>query len=115
MLRLNNLDAFREMYGFVSSDDVLRAISLMIGNTARELGSPEDFIGQVSQNDFIIITQQNNLKPLMKRLQMRIDQAIDYFYPLKDRGRKEILGKRLGIALRVVDPSVTSLQSLEAL
>jgi DNA-binding response OmpR family regulator len=33
---IDNMDAFREAYGFVASDDVLRAISFMIMNTMRE-------------------------------------------------------------------------------
>ncbi|MBP8048410.1 MAG: response regulator, partial [Anaerolineales bacterium] len=42
---IENMDSFREAYGFVASDDVLRAISLMIVNTMRETSRPEDFLG----------------------------------------------------------------------
>lgn len=48
---IHHLDAFREAYGFVASDDVLRAISLMIHNTMKETGSPDDFLGHISPTD----------------------------------------------------------------
>ena len=34
---------FGESYGFVAADDVLRAVSVMITNTLRELSSADDF------------------------------------------------------------------------
>jgi DNA-binding response OmpR family regulator len=85
-ITLENLDAFREMYGFVASDDVLRAISLMIHNAVREIGNPSDFIGQVSPTDFLLVTTPAALPALTERIRSRLDQAVDYFYPLKDRG-----------------------------
>ena len=58
---IENMDAFREAYGFVASDDVLRAISLMIVNTMREVSRPEDFLGHLSGTDFILVLPPSNL------------------------------------------------------
>ena len=44
-ISIDHLDSFRESYGFVASDDVLRAVSLMIQNALKETGSPEVFWG----------------------------------------------------------------------
>lgn len=115
LLHLDNLDEFREMYGFVASDDVLRAISLLISKTLLDMNMPDDFIGQFSHEDFLIITSSANLKPVADRLQARTDQAIDYFYPLKDRGRKEIQDRRLRIHIKILDASVSPFRSLEDL
>ena len=41
-IAISHLDSFREAYGFVASDDVLRAISLMVHNTMKETGSAEE-------------------------------------------------------------------------
>lgn len=43
LVSLENLEGFRESYGFVASDDVLRAIHLMIRNAIRELGGAKRF------------------------------------------------------------------------
>ena len=58
---INHLDAFRESYGFVASDDVLRAISLMIQNTLKEGGTAEDFLGHISPTDFVVVVPPSNL------------------------------------------------------
>ena len=40
VVSLKNNNRFREVYGFVAADDMLRAVSLMVRDTVRELGSP---------------------------------------------------------------------------
>lgn len=84
-ISLRNMDAFREAYGFVASDDVLRAVSLMIVNTMREFSRPDDFLGQLSGTDFILIVAPSNLAGLSEKLRSRLDQSMEYFYPIKDR------------------------------
>ena len=84
-ISLHNMDAFREAYGFVASDDVLRAISLMIVNTMREFSRPEDFLGHLDSADFILLVPPANLNALSEKLRSRLDQSIEYFYPIKDR------------------------------
>lgn len=97
VISVDNLDKFREAYGFVASDDVQKAISLMIYNAVRELGSPNDFIGQLSQTDFLLVTTPAILPSLSDRIHTRMRQALDYFYPLKDRDRDGPGKQRLGI------------------
>jgi DNA-binding response OmpR family regulator len=82
---LGNMDLFREAYGFVASDDVLRAISLMIVNTMREVSRPEDFLGHLTGTDFVLVLPPTNLAALSEKLQTRLDQSMEYFYPIKDR------------------------------
>lgn len=82
---IENMDSFREAYGFVASDDVLRAISLMIVNTMREVSRPEDFLGHLTTTDFIIVLPPSNLAALSEKLRSRLEQSMEYFYPIKDR------------------------------
>jgi DNA-binding response OmpR family regulator len=97
LISLVNLESFREAYGFVASDDVLRAVSLMIHNAVREVGSSKDFIAQYSHTQFILVTQLTMLAELKIRISTRLDQTLDFFYPLKDRSQKEFHGKRLAV------------------
>jgi DNA-binding response OmpR family regulator len=99
LISLENLDFFRESYGFVASDDVLRAVSLMVHNAVREAGSPTDFIAQYSPDQFVLVTQPAVLPDLKSRLSTRLDQTLDFFYPLKDRSMKEYKGKRLSVRM----------------
>lgn len=84
-ISVENMSVFREAYGFVASDDVLRAVSLMIVNTMREFSRPEDFLGHVSATEFILVVPPSNLAALSDKLRSRMDQSVEYFYPIKDR------------------------------
>ena len=104
-ISINNLDSFREAYGFVASDDVLRAISLMIHNTMKETGSPEDFLGHMSPTNFAVVISPSNLAPFQERIKSRLEQSLDYFYPIKDREQASQRQDRLSIEISEI-PSV---------
>ncbi len=82
---IKGLDTFGDQYGFIASDDVLRAVTLMINNAIREVGNESDFIGHLGANEFVIITDQEHLPAIRERIETRIKQSMEYFYPLKDR------------------------------
>ena len=98
LVSLEHLDAFREAYGFVASDDVLRAFSLMIVNTMREL-SNENLLGHIGPSDFILTVAPANLSALEDRLRSRLDQSLDYFYPIKDREQAAKHKDRLAVKM----------------
>ncbi|HXF83857.1 MAG TPA: response regulator [Anaerolineales bacterium] len=104
-ISINHLDAFRESYGFVASDDVLRAISLMIHNTMKETGSTDDFLGHISPTDFVVVISPEHLAPFQERIRSRLEQSLDYFYPIRDREQAATNPKRLSIKVTEV-PSV---------
>lgn len=115
-ISISHLEAFREAYGFVASDDVLRAISLMVHNTMKETGSTEDFIGHISPTDFVIVVSPANMPPFQDRIKSRLEQSLDYFYPIKDRENAAKREDRLGVNVSEV-PSVygryTSVEQLK--
>jgi DNA-binding response OmpR family regulator len=85
LVSIINLDVFRDLYGFVASDDVLRAISLMVHNAMREVGGADDFVGHLTPTDFVLMVSPGNLPSLQDRILTRLEQSLDYFYPIKDR------------------------------
>jgi len=104
-ISIDHLDSFREAYGFVASDDVLRAISLMIHNTMKETCSADDFIGHVSPTDFAVVISPSNMGAFQDRIRSRLEQSLDYFYPIKDREQASKRPDRLAIKISEV-PSV---------
>ena len=102
---INHLDAFRDAYGFVASDDVLRAISLMINNTMKESGSTDDFLGHISPTDFGVVLPPTDLTAFEERIRSRLEQSLDYFYPMKDREQAAKQADRLAVQISEV-PSV---------
>jgi DNA-binding response OmpR family regulator len=115
LISLTNLDVFRESYGFVASDDVLRAVSLMVHSAVREAGTSTDFIGQYSPTQFVLVTQPMVLTELKQRISTRLEQTLDFFYPIKDRGQKEYRGKRLGVIINDLDVERGPFKNLKAL
>jgi len=104
-ITISHLDAFREAYGFVASDDVLRAISMMIHNTIKESGSTEDFLGHISPTDFVVVVTPADMPVLQERIRSRLEQSLDYFYPIKDREQASKSPNRLAVKVAEV-PSV---------
>ncbi len=95
LVSLMNVEAFRDQYGFVASDDVLRAVGVIINNTLIEAGTSENFIGHLSATEFLLLTETSVINNLAGRVQARIVQALDYFYPIKDREQANQMAGRL--------------------
>ncbi|MFN8382818.1 MAG: response regulator [Anaerolineales bacterium] len=110
---LENMDAFREAYGFVASDDVLRAISLMIVNTMREVSRPEDFLGHLTGTDFVLVLPPSNLAALSEKLKTRLDQSMEYFYPIKDRDQMAKRSDKLGAKIVEIHSLKTQFTNVE--
>lgn len=102
LISLGNLARFREHYGFVAADDVLRAVTLMIHNAMRELSGVNDFLGHFSPDDFVIVTSIHNLTELGERIKTRLEQSLEFFYPLRDRERKRLIHERLFVNIRML-------------
>lgn len=94
---LENLDSFREHYGFVASDDVLRAVSLMIHNAMRDVGSEGDFLGHMNPTMFLASVNSASALTMEERIRTRLEQSLDYFYPIKDRDQATMPKTRLAV------------------
>ncbi|MCB9437582.1 MAG: response regulator [Anaerolineales bacterium] len=119
LVTIDGLEDFREAYGFVASDDVLRAVSLMLNNTVREVGTNNDLIGHLGPQDFVIITNQERITTIRERILARLQQSMEYFYPLRDRdkARQAMSEKRLKLMLGSVassdDPPFYDVETLK--
>ena len=114
-ISLVNLDTFRNDYGFVASDDVLRAVSLMVHNAVRNIGTTLDFVGHVSPTQLVVVTNPGVVVELGERIRSRIEQSLEYFYPLKDRDTSASLRQRLALKMGGVLPKHGPFGDLEAI
>lgn len=112
VVSLKNNNRFREVYGFVAADDMLRAVSLIVRDTVRELGSPEDFVGHLSTVDFLILTRKPQAAGLRDRLRKRLEQSFDYFYSDHDREQGTFQGQFLGVQINEIMVSTLSQHNL---
>lgn len=84
-LRVNNFEAFKDVYGFVAGDDVMRFAAMMIGEVVDELGTMSDFIGHAGGDNFIIITTNEAAPNIRQRLKERFANEVLTHYNFIDR------------------------------
>ena len=98
LVSLRNIETFREKYGFVASDDLLRAVVLMLTDALREIGGPNDFLGHLTPTDFLLVTEPTTLPALKDRICKRLDQSLGYFY--RDQDRQAEMGSENRLTIR---------------
>jgi PleD family two-component response regulator len=113
LITLENLETFREAYGFVACDDVLRAVSLMIQSATKKMGNIDDFIGQFNSSAFIVVTSAQSITKLEEQIGSRLGQSLDYFYPLRDREFLNQKDRRLAVKMISLMPHQGPFRNLE--
>ncbi|MGZ9221857.1 MAG: response regulator [Anaerolineales bacterium] len=83
--RVNNFESFKDVYGFVAGDDVLRFTAMLIGEVVDELGTTSDFIGHAGGDNFIVITKEAKAEAIKTRLKERFDNEVQTHYNFMDR------------------------------
>jgi diguanylate cyclase (GGDEF)-like protein len=84
-VRINNFEAFKDVYGFVAGDDVVRFAAMMIGEVVDELGTSGDFIGHAGGDNFIIITTDEAAPKIRQKLKERFVNEVQSHYNFIDR------------------------------
>ena len=55
-LDLDNFKAFNDAYGFLTGNDMIRLVGRICQRVVREFGNPDDFVGHVGGDDFVVVT-----------------------------------------------------------
>lgn len=90
-IRINYFEAFKEVYGFVAADDVLRFSTMLLGDVVDESGDPNDFIGHPGGNNFIIITTEDNHANITSAFKEKFKEQVLSHYNFMDREQGFIL------------------------
>ncbi len=91
--KLEYYDPFKEVYGFVAGDEVLRFTALLIREVVDEVGAATDFIGHPGGENFIIIANDANAAAIRDRLKARFAKEIKTHYSFIDRERGYVITK----------------------
>jgi DNA-binding response OmpR family regulator len=115
-IRINHFESFKEVYGFVASDDVLRFAGMLIGEVLDELGSDNDFIGHIGGDNFILITEVRKSHPIHHRLMKRFPEEVLTYYSYIDRqrgylrisgeGDNEVSSPLMNLSIGIVSPNL---------
>jgi PleD family two-component response regulator len=83
--RVNQFEPFKDVYGFVAGDDVLRFTAMLIGEVVDEVGTTSDFIGHAGGDNFIVITTADKADAIKDRIRARFDEEVLTHYNFMDR------------------------------
>jgi GGDEF domain-containing protein len=100
VLDLDNFKAFNDRYGYANGSEVIKETAKIIDNVVKSTGSPDDFIGHVGGDDFVVITTPEYMREISSEIISQFDLRIPDFYDKEERERGYILGKtRQGIEM----------------
>lgn len=86
MLHINGFESFTQSYGSVVGEDVLKFTALLLNEAVNELGSSDEFVGQmVVGPDFVMTSTPERLKIITERLITRFDEEIGLHYNFRHR------------------------------
>jgi len=91
--QLEHYNPFKEVYGFVAGDEILRFTGLLIREVVDELGSSNDFIGHPGSENFVVITTEPAAAAVKNRIKSRFTEEIKTHYSFIDRERGYILSR----------------------
>ena len=92
-LDLSNFKAFNDKYSYLRGDKVLRVTAQIILKAVKQKGNPDDFIGHIGGDDFIVVTSPDKVDALCKGIIKDFNREIPSLYDEEDRKRKYIITK----------------------
>lgn len=90
-LRINYFEPFKDVYGFVAGDDVLRFVAMLLNEVIDESGTQNDFIGHAGGDNFIIITAEGAAETIHQKVKGRFSEEVLSHYCFIDRDQGYIM------------------------
>jgi CheY-like chemotaxis protein len=90
-LGIRNVNAFKEAVGPIHVNEVLIFLADIMREAVEAHGTLNDFIGQASDNDFIIITAPEQASIICRTVTKRFDGESEVFYPFNIRQEGKLI------------------------
>ncbi|MDD5194521.1 MAG: diguanylate cyclase, partial [Candidatus Omnitrophica bacterium] len=82
---IDNFKAVNDYYGFERGDQVIKETAHILINAIQEKGTPNDFLGHIGGDDFVIIASIEHAEEIAKRIIAEFDRSAPKFFDEKDR------------------------------
>jgi diguanylate cyclase (GGDEF)-like protein len=89
---LDKFKAYNDKYGFEHGDEVIRETARILLSAAKEFGNPDDFVGHIGGDDFIVITTPDRSDKVCEKIIHDFDNISPSFYNQEDRENGFIIG-----------------------
>ncbi len=93
LLDIDNFKSFNDRYGYALGNQVIKETAKIIESTVKTFGSPDDFVGHIGGDDFVVITTPDRIHKINAEIILQFDMNIPQFYDQLDRKNGYILGK----------------------
>ena len=90
-LDLDRFKAFNDTFGFQRGDDVIQQTGAVLLEMTQRHGGPEDFVGHIGGDDFIIITTPDRGERICDAIVHAFDAMVPQLYDEADRARGYVL------------------------
>ena len=98
---LDNFKAFNDRYGYANGSEVIKETAKIIEGVVKLKGTPDDFVGHVGGDDFVVITTPDHMREIANEIITQFDGRIPGYYDPNDRKQGHILGKtRQGVEMQ---------------
>lgn len=84
-LDLDKFKSYNDKYGFEHGDEVIRETARILIRAVEETGNPDDFIGHIGGDDFVIVTTPQAVDKLCKKIIADFEKTAPTFYNDSDR------------------------------
>ena len=91
-LDLDNFKAFNDVYGFLTGNNMIRLVGRICQRVVHEYGNPDDFVGHVGGDDFVVVTTPERAQILCRHICDQFKEESISFYRPEDLRRGSISG-----------------------
>jgi len=82
---LDKFKAYNDKYGFEHGDEVIRETARILIRAVHQFGNPDDFIGHIGGDDFVVVTTPNIVDNICKKIITDFEKTVPTFYNETDR------------------------------
>jgi len=84
-LDLDKFKSYNDKYGFEHGDEVIRESARILIRATQQFGNPDDFIGHIGGDDFVIVTTPKIVDSICKEIINDFEKTAPSFYNETDR------------------------------
>jgi diguanylate cyclase (GGDEF)-like protein len=82
---MDNFKAYNDVYGFSNGDRIIVLTADILTDQVALFGNPDDFVGHIGGDDFIIVTTPDKAESICKNVIAEFDEKVLNFYNEEDR------------------------------
>ncbi|MCG2725571.1 MAG: response regulator [Elusimicrobia bacterium] len=77
---VDNFKAYNDVYGYAKGDNIIKAIADILNDKIRQFPKAKLFIGHIGGDDFVFISNENEIEFISKKIVAEFDAQIGSFY-----------------------------------